>query len=131
VIIERHPDNRLLVVFLEGENYSLPDTFDWLVWGFGERPVRIFYWTIFVIGGFSLSYYTGENQDLKGNVAESLSCSAFNFATIGCRHSGPVDTVVETIGTMRALFERSEGNRRSAMRRPRPRHSKYMTLESY
>ncbi len=48
-----------------------------------------------VILGFGAWYYYGANPN--GNLAEALSCSINNFATMNCAHAGPVDAATEAI----------------------------------
>lgn len=91
---------KFLLRFLREKFKVIPDTLDWLIWGFGERPSRVFYWMAFVIGSFAFRYYAGENEHLRGNVAESLSCSLYNFATIGCNHRGSFDSVEGILGAI-------------------------------
>jgi uncharacterized protein YjbI with pentapeptide repeats len=75
----------------------IPHAFDWLLWGFGERPSRVFLWMAAVILGFGIRFYVGDSLKLRGQIGESVSCSALNFSTIGCQHSAVGDTVVEAI----------------------------------
>ncbi len=89
-----------LLRFLRAKAILIPEFFDWAVWGFGERPARVFVWMAFVLGGFTLRYYSGQNEHLKGDILASLSCSTYNFATIGCEHRGPFDSVEGILGAM-------------------------------
>jgi hypothetical protein len=83
--------------FVRAKAKLIPDLFDWLVWGFGERPIRIFYWMTGVIASFAVWYYMGTNQNLARNAAAALSCSAANFATLDCANAGAVDAAAEAI----------------------------------
>jgi hypothetical protein len=75
----------------------IPELFDWLVWGFGERPSRTLCWMMVVIVIFALWYYTGTNETLNGNLIAALSCSTSNFATVDCANAGPVDAAAEAM----------------------------------
>jgi hypothetical protein len=78
----------------------IPELFDWLVWGFGERPARVFAWMILAVGAFTLRYYLGTNEHLRGNLVASLSCSAYNFSTIGCDYRGRFDSMEAICGAV-------------------------------
>jgi len=78
----------------------IPEMFDWLVWGFGERPARVFAWMVLAIGVFTLRYYFGMNPHLQGNLVASLSCSAYNFSTIGCDYRGRFDSIEAISGAV-------------------------------
>jgi hypothetical protein len=78
----------------------IPELFDWLVWGFGERPARVFAWMILAVGAFTLRYYLGTNEHLRGNLVASLSCSAYNFSTIGCDYRGRFNSMEAICGAV-------------------------------
>jgi len=71
---------------------------DWAVWGFGERPSRVFVWMIAVLAAFAARYYFSAHPKLRGNLAESVYCSAFNFATMGCDYKSSVDSIEGLLG---------------------------------
>ena len=53
-----------------------------------------------LIGGFTLKYYMGPNEHLRGDWAASVSCSLYNFATIGCEQRGRFDSVEGIMGAI-------------------------------
>ena len=71
---------------------------DWCVWGFGEKPGWVFRWMAVVLAAWTGRYYWGANVELQGQLWESLSCSAFNFATIGCTHKTSFDALEGILG---------------------------------
>jgi hypothetical protein len=75
----------------------LPELVDYLLWGFGERPIRIFGWMALVVAAFTASYYSGVDPTMNGNLAEAFACSVKNFATVGCQHAGALDAAGEAI----------------------------------
>lgn len=75
----------------------LPEMVDYLLWGFGEKPIRIFWWMAAVIAMFMALYYFGPNVKLNGDFIAALSCSAANFATLDCIDAGPADAAAEAI----------------------------------
>lgn len=75
----------------------LPELIDYALWGFGEKPIRIFWWMVVVVAAFTASYYYGINPSLKGNISEAIACSVNNFATVGCSHAGVLDGSIEAI----------------------------------
>jgi hypothetical protein len=75
----------------------LPELVDYLLWGFGERPIRIFWWMALVIAAFTASYYSGDTPTMNGNLAEAFACSVKNFATVDCEHAGALDAAGEAI----------------------------------
>jgi hypothetical protein len=91
---------KFLFRFLREKAKVIPDLVDWLGWGFGERPARVFIWMALLVGSFALRYYVGTDPHLKGNLAESLSCSAFNFATIGCEYRDSLASVEGILGAV-------------------------------
>jgi len=78
----------------------IPDLFDWAVWGFGEKPARVFGWMTAAIGAFTLRYYFGTNQHLRGDLVASFSCAAYNFSTIGCDNRGRFDSLEAICGAV-------------------------------
>lgn len=86
--------------FIREKMRVIPDVLDWLVWGFGERPARVFNWMALVIAIFTGKYYVRGGRPLEGDWLESLSCSAYNFATIGCNYRGRFDSVEGILGAI-------------------------------
>jgi hypothetical protein len=78
----------------------IPDLIDWAVWGFGEKPARVFGWMVFTIGAFTLRYYFGPNQHLRGDLVASFSCAAYTFSTIGCDYRGRFDSLEAVCGAV-------------------------------
>jgi hypothetical protein len=75
----------------------LPELVDYLLWGFGERPIRVFWWMALVVAVFTASYYFGADPAMKSNLAEAFACSVKNFATVDCEHAGALDAAGEAI----------------------------------
>lgn len=59
---------------------------DCVIWGFGEKPWRVFGWMAFCLSIFTAQYYFSNISAIGGDIRESLSCAAYNFATMGCEH---------------------------------------------
>jgi hypothetical protein len=76
------------------------DILDWSVLGFGERPGRVFIWMAIVVGVFAVRYYIGQNPAVHGKWTDAVSCSLYNFATIGCEWRGRFDSVEGIIGAI-------------------------------
>ncbi|MCB4756313.1 MAG: pentapeptide repeat-containing protein [Elusimicrobia bacterium] len=88
----------LLLRFLWIKKALITDSFDWGVWGFGEKPWRVFIWMACVLGVFTALYYWSSVAELRGNVLRSLYCSASNFATIGCEFKSGIDSIEAILG---------------------------------
>jgi hypothetical protein len=88
----------LLARFLWAKRKIIPDTFDWALWGFGERPGRVFAWMACVIALFTIRNFWGINSVLSGQLASSFYCSVFNFATMGCDQKTGVDSIEGILG---------------------------------
>jgi hypothetical protein len=75
---------------------------EWAIWGFGERPARVFPWMIAVLAAFTVRYYVhgGKSGQLHGKLAESFYCSAFNFATMGCDDKTSFDSIEGVLGAV-------------------------------
>jgi len=91
---------RLVTVIVREKLKMASDLIDWLVWGFGERPGRVFWAMAVLIAAFAARYYTGTNDHLRGNWVEATACSLYNFATIGCDYRGRFDSVEGIIGAI-------------------------------
>jgi hypothetical protein len=57
---------------------------DWALWGFGERPGRVFGWIAALLGAFFLFLYFGITAQIQGNGYASLFCSLSIFGGMGC-----------------------------------------------
>jgi hypothetical protein len=86
-----------LLRFLWHKAKILPELVDYLLWGFGEKPIRIFGWMILVVAVFTASYYFGIDPKMNGSFAEAFACSIKNFATVDCEHAGSLDAAGEAI----------------------------------
>jgi hypothetical protein len=105
---------RFLFRFAAAKIGLLGQALDWGVWGFGERPARVFVWMLVVLCGFATKYYFlgGKDGHLRGAALESLYCSAFNFATIGCDYKTSLDSVEGVLGaTLLGIMVAGFGNR--------------------
>lgn len=52
------------------------------------------------VGAFTLRYYLGTNQHLRGDLVASFSCAAYNFSTIGCDYRGRFDSMEAICGAV-------------------------------
>lgn len=93
-----HP--RFLWPLIRIKARGIRQAFDWAVWGFGERPSRVFLWMALVVAAFAGRYYFGSHPQLRGNIAESIYCSAFNFATMGCDYKSSIDSFEGVLGAI-------------------------------
>jgi hypothetical protein len=93
---------RYLFRLIAAKIRSVGHLFDWAVWGFGERPARVFPWMIVVLIVFAAKYYILGAKDgtLSGEVLESIYCSAFNFSTMGCDHKSSIDSIEGMLGAI-------------------------------
>lgn len=90
----------------------IADVLDWSVWGFGERPARIFLWIGIVLAVFSCKYYFGTIPEFKGDLAQSFYCSAFNFSTMGCDKKSGIDAIEGLLGvTLMSIMVAGFANR--------------------
>lgn len=102
----------LLCRFLWSKRKLIDDGMDWAIWGFGEKPGRVFLWMGLVISLFTARYYWGSIPALQGKLSESLYCSAFNFATIGCEYKSGFDSLEGILGaTLLGIMVAGFGNR--------------------
>ncbi len=86
-----------LLRFLWLKAKVLPELVDYLLWGFGERPIRVFGLMALVVAAFTASYYSGVDPTMHGNLADAFACSVKNFATVDCQHAGALDGAGEAI----------------------------------
>lgn len=68
------------------------DFLSYLLWGFGERPARVFIFSIVLILGFSLIYYSSNVEGLQGNAIDSVYLSTILFSTLGFGDYAPYQT---------------------------------------
>jgi hypothetical protein len=61
----------------------ITDFISYVIWGFGERPLRIIATSLVVILIFSLFYFNSSIQDATGNYINSLYFSVVTFTTLG------------------------------------------------
>lgn len=69
---------------------SVADFMSFIIWGFGERPFRVFLSSLCIILGFSLVYYFSPIQNLNGNFIDSLYLSTILFSTLGFGDYTPI-----------------------------------------
>lgn len=56
---------------------------NYIVWGFGERPIRSFFLSIWLVAGSSIVYYFTPQSSTAGQAAKSLYFSLVTFVTLG------------------------------------------------
>jgi hypothetical protein len=69
---------------------SISGLISYLVWGFGERPFRVFLFSICTILLFSLIYFFSSVDGLNGNVIDSIYLSTILFSTLGFGDYTPI-----------------------------------------
>lgn len=69
---------------------SIADFLSFIIWGFGERPFRVFLSSLSVILFFSVVYYFSSIQNLSGNFIDSLYLSTILFSTLGFGDYTPI-----------------------------------------
>jgi hypothetical protein len=69
---------------------SISGLISYLVWGFGERPFRVFLFSICTILLFSLIYFFSSVEELNGNVIDSIYLSIILFSTLGFGDYTPI-----------------------------------------
>ncbi len=71
---------------------SSVDFISYVIWGFGERPSRVFFTSLVIITFFAIVYFTSTIIGLQGNVVDSLYLSTILFSTLGFGDYAPYQT---------------------------------------
>ncbi len=56
---------------------------DFLIWGYGERPSRVFVFILLTIFSFSVTFYHSNHPDLHNLLGNSIYFSIITFTTLG------------------------------------------------
>lgn len=70
---------------IHGKNLanSIIDFVSYIIWGFGEKPYRVFLTSLAFIIFFAMLYFSSGIQSLDGNAVESIYLSTILFSTLG------------------------------------------------
>ncbi len=71
---------------IKATKYFLQSTFsfvDFLIWGYGERPFRVFVFVLLTIFSFSAAFYHSNHPELNNLLGNSIYFSIITFTTLG------------------------------------------------
>jgi hypothetical protein len=84
--------------------YYIGSIIEKLLWGFGEKPLRIIRNCILLIIGYAAFYSLTDNTNLKGNLINSIYYSVITFTTLGYGDITPSTSLEKMVASSEALF---------------------------
>lgn len=80
----RHYSKMVLKAISHGISY--------LVWGFGEKPIRTVLTSLFILFLYTIIYFSSQIESIGGNIINSFYLSAIMFTTLGFGDFTPLQT---------------------------------------
>ena len=100
ILSKKRYRNQLILLYLNQVRLWI----EWLVWGYGERPLRIVASSAFIIVISSFLYVHSNNIDLSGNIINSMYYSIITFTTLGYGDITPTSLFLKVISSLEALL---------------------------
>lgn len=95
-------DYRNKLISLVANNFRL--YFEWLLWGYGEKPSRIVFNSLFVIIIYSIFYFYSDNVNMSRQIINSIYYSIITFTTLGYGDILPHTTALKVLSASEALL---------------------------